>query len=163
MAFQFSRFWDITINGFQIFLSLLILFFYIRNRIIKKKIKGKYRKDGTGQSFDASFFNITIQQQIYQAFTNILATIAIERNELESQLGGLSLKIKEKESPQIQSTSPIIDDPEGQRISDTQETGARQHDKIRKFSARGLNARKIAETLKISISEVELIMSLEKH
>lgn len=161
MAFQFPRLWDITVNALQIFLSFLILFFYIKNRILKKKIEGKKRKDGTGMSFEASFFNMTIQQQIYQAFTNILTTISIERSELESLLGGHSLNSKEEESPKIRSTSRIMDDHEKLRIFDVQEGSPRQHAKIRKFSAKGLNARKIAETLKIPISEVELIMSLE--
>jgi hypothetical protein len=161
MAFQFPRLWDITVNALQIFLSFLILFFYIKNQILKKKIEGKKRIDGTEMSFKASFFNMTIQQQIYQAFTNILTTISIERDELESLFGGHSSNSKEEESPKVRSTSRI-DDHEKLRIFDVQEGSPKQHDKIRKFSAKGLNARKIAETLKIPISEVELIMSLEK-
>jgi len=123
----------------------------------------KKRNDGTGQSFDTAFFNLTIQQQIYQAFTNILATIAIERNEIESLLGGHLSNSKEEERLKTQSSSQILDDYEKHPKSDAQYEGTRQHDKIRIFSDRGMNARKIAETLKLPISEVELIMSLDKN
>ena len=37
MVFQVPQNWDIAIDGFQILLCLLILGFFIKNRVINKK------------------------------------------------------------------------------------------------------------------------------
>jgi len=44
-------------------------------------------KNGAEQSFNAQVFNITVQQQVNQAFANIIETVAAERNCLKSVLG----------------------------------------------------------------------------
>jgi hypothetical protein len=49
-----------------------------------------------------------------------------------------------------------------QRLTDDRIGSAGRHDKIRKLAAKGLTTRNISKELKISMSEVELILSLEE-
>ena len=49
-----------------------------------------------------------------------------------------------------------------QRLTDDRIGSAGRHNKIRKLAARGLTTKKISNELKISMSEVELILSLGK-
>ena len=162
MVFQVPQFWDIAGDGFQILLCLLILGFFIKNRVIHKKYAVNKSKNGTKQSFNAHVFNISVQQQVNQAFTNIIGTIAAERNFLESVLGPNSLSSKDDNISKVQSNYQLPHSPDNHRVSDDRTASAGRHDKVRKFSAKGLNARKISEELKIPISEVELVLSLQE-
>ena len=162
MVFQVPQFWDIASDGFQIFLCLLIIGFFIKNRAIHKKYAVNKSKNGVGQSFNAHVFNITVQQQVNQAFSNIIGTIAAERNGLESVLGPNSLSSEVNNISTVQSNSQLPLSPDNHRVSDDRNVSAGRHDKVRKFSAKGLNARKISEELKIPMGEVELILSLQK-
>jgi hypothetical protein len=162
MVSQAPQFWDIASNGFQILLCLLILVFFLKNRAIHKKFAVNKLKSGIGQSFNAHVFNITVQQQVNQAFTNIIGTIAAERNGLESVLGPNSLCSENDNISKVQSNPQLPHSPDNHRVSDDRAVSAGRHDKVRKFSAKGLNARKISEELKIPISEVELVLSLQQ-
>lgn len=162
MIFQVPQFWDIAGDGFQILLCLLILGFFIKNRVIHQKFEVNKSKNDIGQNFNAHVFNITVQQQVNQAFSNIIGTIAAERNGLESVLGPNSLSSEDDNILKVQSNSQLPHSPDNDRVSDDRIASAGRHDKVRKFSAKGLNARKISEELKIPISEVELVLSLQK-
>ena len=162
MVFRVPQFWDIAGDGFQILLCLLILGFFIKNRVIHQKYAGNKSKNGVGQSFNAHVFNITVQQHVNQAFSNIIGTIAAERNGLESVLGSNSLIGEVNNISKVQSHSQLPHSPNNNRISVNRTASAGRHDKVRKYSAKGLNARKISEELKIPISEVELVLSLQK-
>jgi hypothetical protein len=163
MVFQVPQNLDIAIDSFQILLCLFILGFYIKNRVINKKYIANRTKNGAGQNFNAHVFNITVQQQVNQVFNKIVETIAAERNVLESVLGFNPLR---NEAGNISKAPPSYKLPnshENDRISDDRSGSAGRHDNVRKFSAKGLSARKIAEELKIPIGEVELILSLQKQ
>jgi len=162
MVFQVPQFWDIVSDGFQILLCLLILGFFIKNRVIHQKYAVNKSKNDAGQSFNAHVFNITIQQQINQAFSNIIGTIAVERNGLENVLGPNSLISEDENTSKTQSNSQLSHSLDTHRTPDDRTASAGRHDKVRKFSAKGLNARKISEELKIPISEVELVLSLQR-
>jgi hypothetical protein len=162
MVFQVPQFWHIAIDGFQILLCLLMLGFFIKNRVNHKKYAVSKTNNGAGQSFNAHVFNITVQQQVHQAFTNIIEIIAAERNGLESVLGLNPPSSEDDDISKVQSNSQLPNSHDNHRISDDCSGSAGRHDKVRKFSAKGLNARKISEELKIPMGEVELILSLQK-
>ena len=162
MIFQVPPFWDIASNGFQIILFLLILGFYIKNRAIHKKYAVNKTKYGSGQSFNAHVFNLTVQQQVNQIFTNIIENITTERNGLESVLGINPLNTEDDDISKVQSDSRMPNRHDNHRISDDRIGRAGRYEKIRKFAAKGLSARKISEGLKIPMSEVELVLSLQK-
>jgi hypothetical protein len=141
---------------------LLILGLYFKNRAIHKKLAVNKIKNGGGQSFNAHVFNRIVKQQVDQALTNIVKTIAAERNGLESVLELNPLSSEDDDISKVQSNSQLPNSHDNHRISDDRSGSAGRHDKVRKFSAKGLSARKIAEELKIPIGEVELILSLQK-
>lgn len=162
MVFQVPQFWDMAGDGLQIFLYLTILFFFIKNRAIHKKYAVSKKKNGAEQSFNAQVFNITVQKQVNQAFTHIIETIAAERNCLESVLGLNPLSCTDDDISQMQSNSQLPNGHDNNPISEDRIGSAGRHDKVRKFSAKGLSVRKISEELKFPVSEVELILSLQK-
>lgn len=162
MVFQVPQFWDMAGDGLQIFLYLTILFFFIKNRAIHKKYAVSKTKNGAEQSFNAQVFNITVQKQVNQAFTHIIETIAAERNCLESVLGLNPLSSTGDDISQMQSNSQLPNGHDNNPISEDRIGSAGRHDKVRKFSAKGLSVRKISEELKFPVSEVELILSLQK-
>ena len=162
MVFQVPQFWDIAGDGLQILLYLLMLGFYIKNRAIHKRYAVNRTKNGRRQSFNAQVFNITVEQQVNQAFTNIIETIAAERNGLKSVLGLNTLSTEDKHLSKMQSNSQLPKRYDNRRIVDDRIGRAGRHDKVRKLIAKGLSVRKISEGLKIPMGEVELILSLQR-
>ena len=162
MVFQVPQNLDIAIDGFQILLCLLILGFYIKNRVIHKKLAVSKIKNGAGQSFNAHVFNRIVKQQVDQALTNILETIAAERNGLKSVLGLTPLSSGDDAISKVESNSQLPNSHDNHRTSDDRSGNAGRHDKVLKFLAKGLSARKISEVLKMPMGEVELILSLQK-
>ena len=162
MVFQVPQNLDIAIDGFQILLCLLILGFYIKNRAIHKMLAVSIIKNGAGQSFNAHVFNRIVKQQVDQALTNILETIAAERNGLKSVLGLNPLSSGDDAISKVQANSQLPNSHDNQRTSDDRSGSAGRHEKVLKFSTKGLSVRKISEVLKIPMGEVELILSLQK-
>ena len=162
MVFQVPPFWDLAGNGFQILLFLMILGLYIKNRAIHKKYAVNKTKPGSGKNFNAHIFNIAVQQQVNQIFTNIIETIAAERNGLESVLGLNPLNNENDGISKVNSDSRLLHRHHNHRISEDRVGRAERDEKIRKFAAKGLSAGKISEGLKIPMSEVELVLSLQK-
>jgi hypothetical protein len=160
MVFQVPQFWNLAGDGFQILLCLLMLSFFIKNRIIQKKNAFNKAKSGTGQSFNTHIFSITVEQQINQAFTNIIENIRAERNGLESLLGLNPPNQRDEDISMIRANTQLSDLNPNQRLTDDRIGNTGRHDKIRKLATKGLTARNISKELKISMSEVELILSL---
>ena len=160
MVFEVPQFWKIAGDGFQILLCLLMLSFFIKNRTIQKRIAVNKAKSVTSQSFNTHIFGITLEQQLNQAFSNIIETITAERNCLESLIGHNPLHNDDEDISKIRLNTRLSDFNGYQRLVDEQTGSAERHDKIRKLAAKGLTARKISKELKISMSEIELILSL---
>ena len=162
MVSQGPYFWDIAGDCLQIILCLLILFFFIRNRLNQKRSVSKETIKDVGKSFNEQVITQTVQQQIDQAFTNITESLTVERENLESVLGLNHESSEDVAISKMQSISQRPNSLVSRRIYDETAGSDRRHEKILKFSARGLSARKISDELKIPMSEVELILSLQK-
>ena len=162
MVFQVPKIWNLAGDGFQILLCLLMLSFFIKNRIIEKKTALNIAKGTTGQNFDTHIFSITVEQQLNQAFTNIIENIASERNVLECALGLNSPHYQDEGISMVRANTQLSDVNAKQQLTDDRIGSAGRHDKIRKLAAKGLTAREISKELKISMSEVEIILSLSE-
>ena len=163
MVLQGPNYWDIAGDCMQIVLCLLILVFFIRNRVQKKSQVFKRTKNPGGRSFNEQVLTQTVQQQIDQAFNNIMDTLNTERENLESILG---INPKRGENIGISKMQPISQMSKiAIRHQKTNETAGsdQRREKVVKLSAKGLDARQISGELKIPISEVELILSLQKN
>lgn len=162
MVIQGPHFWDIVGDLVQISLCLLILFFFIKNRQNQKSAGSKQTVKQQGENFNQQVFTQAVQQQIDQTFSNIMESVAAERGSLESILG---LKNQNSDDANISNKRSIFrmrHHPGSQRISDDTASDDQRNETIRKFSAKGLSARKISDELKIPLNEVELILSLQK-
>ena len=162
MVFQMPQVWDMASDGLQIFLYLMILVFFIKNRAIQKKIAVDKTKNGAAQGFEAQVFTIAVQKQINQAFANITETIASERNCLEGVLGRNALSSDGKDISYVQSNLQLPNGHNNNAIPDDRNGSDGRHDEVLKYSAKGLSIRKISEELNLPMSEIELILSLQK-
>jgi len=162
MVFDVPQYWDMAVDGIQIVLCLLILLFLIRNRRSHKSSALEATLRESGKKFDVQFLAQTIKQQLDQAFANISDTMEAERVNLESFLSfsrtGRETALRHGDYPpaSVSPSSPNISSPaDGMSQIDL------LHQQIKQLSAKGLNARQIAEELKTPLCEVELIISLK--
>lgn len=162
MVFQVPQFWNLAGDGFQILLCLLMLSFFIKNRNIQKKNALNIGKTNTGQNFNSHIFRITVEQELNQAFTSIIDNITAERNGLVSVMGLNPPNHQNEDISMIGANTQLSELNAKQRLTDDRIGSAGRHNKIRKLAARGLTTKKISNELKISMSEVELILSLGK-
>lgn len=162
MVFQVPQFWNLAGDGFQILLCLLMLSFFIKNRIIEKKSALYIAKGTTGQNFNTHIFSITVEQQLNQAFTNIIESITTERNVLECALGLNPPHHQDEGISIVRANTQLSELDTKQLLTDDRIGSAGRRDKIRKLIAKGLTAREISKELKISMSEVEIILSLSE-
>ncbi|MGD8294850.1 MAG: hypothetical protein PVI94_04670 [Desulfobacterales bacterium] len=161
MVFQVSQFWNLAGDGFQILLCLLMLGFFIKNRLTLKSALNA-AKGATDQNFNTHIFSITVEQKLNQAFTNIIENISAERNGLECALGLNSLHHQDDDISMVRANTQLSDLNARQPLTDDRVGSSRRRDKIQKLAAKGLTDRQISEELKISISEVEIILSLSE-
>jgi len=160
MVFDLVKYWEVAVNGIQIILCLLILFFLIRNRRRKMAPEWVEAKTESGQSFNLQVLSQTINQQAELAFSNILESIAVERRNLGNvlQLNQFNhagrLPNENQRPPVLSKNNEIL--PRFKEPAGKEEHRAR----IQKLSARGMSAKQIAEELKTPMGEVELILSL---
>jgi hypothetical protein len=141
---------------------LIVIRHGIKNRIIEKKTALNIAKGTTGQNFDTHIFSITVEQQLNQAFTNIIENIASERNVLECALELNSPHYQDEGISMVRANTQLSGVNAKQQLTDDRIGSAGRHDKIRKLAAKGLTAREISKELKISMSEVEIILSLSE-
>ncbi|CAB1059696.1 hypothetical protein D1BOALGB6SA_4458 [Olavius sp. associated proteobacterium Delta 1] len=160
MVFQMPQYWDVTIDGTQIILCLLILLFLIRSRKKSRDSAQDKAIRDSGQSFNVQIFSQTLKQQVDQAFANIAETIAVEQRNLDkvlpindhgSQAYGISQYPSGLHRPVAQEIAPIASDASG---------SGQLHEQIQKLALKGMSARQISEELETPLGEVELVLSL---
>ena len=152
MVIELLKHWEFAVDGLQIFLCLLILFFLIRNRRPKTNTDLK--------DFNSQVFSKTLTQQIEVAFANILEVAASERRNLDKLLKFHQFSQIEPNSAKIEhQPSPSKDNENLQRVSDMANQDDRQG-RIQRLASRGLSAKQISKDLKAPLNEVELVLSL---
>lgn len=163
MVMEMMENWEVAVDGIQIFLCLLILFFLIRNHRRRLKPDLTHSKLVSGQDFNVEVFSQTINQQVELAFANIQNVIAGERRHLEKVLQLQQVK------PFDHNPSEIIPASQPTRSSGVFENESESADqetlrtRIREMDTRGMSPKQIADTLKTPLGEVELILSLQKN
>jgi hypothetical protein len=162
------QFFDIIMNAVQIILYMLIIVCFTKSRFLKRKYSKVREKNILNSFFDSPFYGIAVQEQVKQAFDNIVETITNERTGLENVIGINRFGKKNPYNP-IASTESIMhagtqlsQHTESHSIPEKSTTNTSPHDNVIKLSANGLMPKKISEDLEISIDEVELILSLHE-
>lgn len=162
MVFQLTQYWDVAIDGIQIFTCLLILLFLIRSRSKQKRSASQEATGKSGPSFNGEIFTQTLKQQIDQAFANIADTIAVEQRNLYKVLSSYG---RGQEVYGILQYQSLRHPSSGQEIATIANPnhgpGSDQlHEQIQKLAVKGLSARQISDELKTPLGEVELVLSL---
>ena len=156
MVIEMLKHWEVAVDGIQIFLCLLILFFLIRNHRRKMEPDWMNHKNESGQDFNLQVFSQTISQQIELAFANILEVTANERRNLDKVLQFHQFNETDGNSAGSNSDDTL------QRINDSAGPGEHQA-RIQRLATRGMSAKQISEELKTPMGEVELILSLQNQ
>ena len=163
MVIEMLKHWEVAVDGIQIFLCLLILFFLIRNHRPKMKPDLMNHGSESGQNFNLQVFSQTINQQIELAFANILEVAANERRNLDQVLQFHQFSETDGNSAGIvQHPVRSNSDDTLQRVNDTPGQGERQA-QIQRLANRGMSPKQISEKLKTPMGEVELILSLQNR
>jgi len=163
MVIELLKHWEVAVDGLQILLCILILFFLARNYRRRMKPELMNPKSESDQYFNLQVFSQTINQQVELAFTNILKVAANERRDLVKVLQLQQPTEQDHGFSEIRSTSLTSrpGDP-AQSVQEIAGQGERQTH-VQKLSTQGMNAKQISEELKTPLGEVELILSLQKN
>lgn len=156
-------FWEVAGDCVQIILCLLILLFFIRNRKKQKQQLPRQTIKNVEKSFNEQVFTQTVQQQIEQAFANIMEGLAAERDNLKRLLGDDHSNRANEGVSRMGSLCGKPHNPLNRRIPAKTADSDQRLEKILKFSLKGMSARKISDELKVPLSEVELVLSLQKE
>jgi hypothetical protein len=160
MVFEILNNWKIIIDGIQIFLCLLILFYLFRIRSKKKDRVLKTTGIEPGQDFTAHVLTQTIKHQVDRAFASVIDTIVAEQECLESALKYEQLNNDAWDISEFHVRSRFSDRNESIRKSDFADTREKRLERIQDLAAGGMSTRQISEELKAPLGEVELILSL---
>ena len=163
MVFEILNNWEIIIDGVQIFLCLLILFYLFRNRNKKKDRVLKNAGSELGRDFNAHVLTQTIKQQVDRAFTSIIDTIAAEQERLERALQYGHLNDDAWDISEFHLRSRLCDRNENLRKSDFTDVRDKRYERIQELATGGMSTRQISEELKAPLGEVELILSLSSE
>lgn len=155
MVIELLKHWEVAVDGLQIFLCMLILFYLIRNHRRTLKADMVNPKIEPTQDFNFQVFSQTINQQVELAFNNILEVAANERRNLDKVLQFQKLKPTPLCSPKDLPPShrPHRDD----TGRDDRQTS------IQQLAVQGKSAKQISDELKAPLGEVELVLSLQKN
>ncbi len=163
MVIEMLKHWEVAVDGLQIFLCLLILFFLARSHQRRMEPESMNPKSQSGQDFGLEVFAQTINQQVESAFANILKVAANERRDLVKVLQMQQLTDADQGSVTVASPSPTsVSGIPVQSVQESDGQDARQAH-IHELSTQGMNAKQISEELKTPLGEVELILSLQKN
>jgi len=162
MVMEMMKNWEVAVDGIQIFLCLLILFFLMRNQRRRLKPDLTNSKQVAGQDFNVQVFSQTISQQMELAFSNIQNAVADERHNLEKVLQLQHVKhLSHRPSEILPPSHPPHSGGAAENVNESADQSKLQT-RIRKLAGRGLSPKQIANELKAPLGEVELILSLQK-
>jgi hypothetical protein len=150
MVFQALESWGTVIDGIQIFLIFVVLILFFRYRNLGKQKVLNSIKTADAPSFNAEIFAQTMQQQLEQAFINIIASVRVEISHLERLL----------QTSQMQVEKPSENDLQPWTRFDSAACPDR-HKHIEMLAGKGMSIQRISEELKIPQAEIELILSLK--
>ena len=159
MTIEMMPLWELVLDGVQIFLCVIILFFLIRNRIQHKR----FILDTSPNDYAAEFSSEIRIQHLKQAteytFDAIVDVIQQERLALQKyynpQKHHLEVQASDFALPTGINTVPPSDE---QRDVD-----AAEFSEILRLSEKGLSTREISQHVNMPRGEVELVLRLNKE
>ena len=162
MVIELLQHWQIAVDGLQIFLCLLILFFLMRNYRRKLKSDMMAANSPSDSDFNFQVFTEAINQQVELAFSNILQVVDNERHNLDKVLQFQQVKFTKSGSKQNLPPAPVSYHDNARPDMTEAAKQSERHNRIQQLATRGMSARHISDELKTPLGEVELVMSLQK-
>jgi hypothetical protein len=163
MGMEMMEHWEVAVDGVQILLCLLILFYLVRNHRHKMNPDMMNLKRGSDQNFNLQVFSQAINQQVEMAFTNIQDVVADERRNLDKVLQLHPFNHADRSTPEIRPQAlPSQRDGSFKHLKETTGSGESQT-RIQQLASRGMSTKQISAELKKPLGEVELILSLQKN
>jgi hypothetical protein len=151
MVFHTLNFWELTFEGTQIFLCIIIVLLLIRKRIKNTQLDLNAPGQKDSKNFSTEFLIQSVRQQSELAFKHIRDTIEKEHQRLEASL--------ELQQPQITSKSFVhLPTNEDSEVG----CGYLIYGEIEGLASQGLSPEEISEKLDIPRAEVELILRLKQ-
>jgi hypothetical protein len=163
MFMELMKNWEFVVDGFQMFLCLMIIFLLMRNH--RRRLKSGLADPGQafGQDFNMQMFAQTISQQVELAFNNIQNTVDHERRNIEKLMQLQQVKSHEQPSPEI---LPSLRPTNGRGATESPDKSADRstlQTRIRKMTIRGMSPKQIADELKTPLGEIELILNMQHN
>ena len=159
MTIEMMPLWELVLDGVQIFLCVVILFFLIRNRIRHKRLILNTSLNDETTDFSSEIRIQHLKQATEQTFDAIADVLRQQRLALqkyyEPQKRHLEAQVSDLAPPAgMNSVSP----------SDEQrDVDAAEFNEIFRLSEKGLSTREISQRVKMPRGEVELVLRLNKE
>ncbi len=163
MLMELMKNWEFVVDGFQIFLCLMIIFLLVRNH--HRRLKSGRVDPGQlfGQDFNMQVYSQTISQQVELAFSNIQNTIDREHRNLEKLMQLQQVKSHAQPSPEIlPSLAPTHSRGATESLDKSADRSTLQT-RIQKMTTRGMSPKQIADELKTPLGEIELILNMQNN
>ena len=154
--------WEFVVDGFQIFLCLMIIFLLIRNHRRRLKSALSDPKQVFGQEFNIQVFSQSVSQQVELAFASIQNTVDHERRKIEKVLQSQQHQSHEQPPHEISPSRARIHSKDVLENHDKPVDHTTNQTRIRKMTTRGMSPKQIADELKTPLGEIELILNMHK-
>ena len=154
---------EVVIDGFQIFLCLLIIFLLIRNHRRRLKSDSADPRQVFGQDFNLQVYSQTIIQQIELAFDNIQNTVDGERRNIQKVMQIPQVRYYDQRPSDIPPSSTLTHSDDSLINANESVDRDSLQKRIRKMTGRGMSPKQIADELKTPLGEVELILNMQKN
>ena len=163
MYMELMKNWEFVVDGFQIFLCLMIIFLLIRNHRRRMQSGLIDPRQVYGQDFKMQVFSQTINQQVELAFNNIQNMVDHERRNIDKLMQLQQVKSHEQPSPEIMpSLAPTHSRGATESLDPSADRSTLQT-RIRKMTTRDMSPKQIADELKTPLGEIELILSMQNN
>ena len=163
MLMELMKNWEFVVDGFQIFLCLMIIFLLVRNHRRRLNSGLVDPTQVLSRHFNMQVFSQTISQQVESAFRNIQNTVDHERRNIEKLIQLQQVKSHKQPSPEI---LPSLAPAHGGGAPESRYKSADRstlQTRIRKMTTRGMSPKQIADELKTPLGEVELILNMQNN
>jgi hypothetical protein len=158
MTIETMPFWELVLDGIQIFLCAIILLFLIRNRIKYKRLILNTSPNDYATPFSSEIRIQKLRQATEHTFDTIFEAIQQER-----------LALRKYYDPQNYSheldtsaVAPPIGINAAASTDDNRDLEAADFSEILTLSKKGLSAREISQRVNMPRGEVELVLRLNK-
>jgi hypothetical protein len=152
--------WDLLSQGIQILVWLVILVYFVRQRLRQQPSGVPAATRAAAPLFSQEILLQTIRQQTEQALQGILAAVEAERDKLQRLLVRAEVPRLPPTAPDAETAAAHIPFRLGETPSELVDRS--RYAGLKELGGRGLSLRQIADQLKLPVGEIELALKLQR-